>query len=278
MKAWLFNSYQLKCEGSDIQILSVFLGESTIDGNELESDLVSELAKLGPIHAVHFVGFPDAVDALRELLVSPASVLMDRLNSVVGNLNDGLLFVSLDAATGQHKCENARGHRPSRASVLEDERQYSLLEMFSRAGGEERAPIGTHYAKTSERHSDRFLRVANVLEDGRHVKLLAFWLVPYLWKIVVRHVVVDTSGIYSVALTALRETAKLGGVSGHPTVWSHRSHEGIDQVPPEIASDALFLVSASTSNGLVRRVSGRGAAPGRVVTLFCLSAEFNLVL
>ena len=273
MKAWLFNAYQLKCEGSDVQILSVFLAESTIDGNELESELVSELAKLGPIHAVHFVGLPDAVDALRELLASPASVLMDRLNSVVGHLRDSMLFVSLDATSGQHTCEDALGRRPSRASVLEDERQYSLLEMFSRAGGEECAPTGTHYAKTSERHSDRFLRVANVLEDGRHVKLLAFWLVPHLWKIDVRHVVVDTSGIYSVALTALRETAKLGGVSGHPTVWSHRSHDGIDQVPTEIACEALFLVSASTSNGLVRRVSGRGAAPGRVVTLFCLSAD-----
>jgi hypothetical protein len=231
MKAWLFNAYHLKGEGSDFQILSVFLAESTMDGNELESDLVSELAKLGAIHAIHFVGFPDALGALRALLASPSSVLMDRLNSVVGNLRDGLLFVSLDATSGQHKCEDGQGNRPSRASVLEEERQYSLQEMFSRAGGEERAPTGTHYAKTSERHSDRFLRVANVLEDGRHVKLLAFWLVPHLWKVDVRHVIVDTSGIYSVALTLLREAAKLGGVSGHPTVWSHRSHEGIGRVP-----------------------------------------------
>ena len=273
MKAWLFNAYQLKVEGSEVQILSIFLSESTIDGNELESDLVSELEKLGPIHAVHFVGFPDALVAVKALLASPSSVLMDRLNSVAGNLRDGLLFVSFDAASGKHKCEDAQGRMPGKASVLEDERQYSLLEMFSRAGGEEQAPAGTHYAKTSERHTDRFLRVANVLEDGRHVKLLAFWLIPYLWKINVRHVVVDTSGIYSVALTALRETAKLGGISGHPAVWSHRSHDGIDQVSTEIASEALFLVSASTSNGLVRRVSGRGAAPGRVVTLFCLSAD-----
>jgi len=273
MKAWLFNAYQLKVEGSDVQILSVFLAESPIDGNALESDLVSELEKLGPIHAVHFVGFPDSMNVLRAILASPTGVLMDRLNCVVGNLSDGLLFVSLDTASGKHKCEDAQGRMPSRASVMEDECQYSLLEMFRRAGGEECAPTGTHYAKTSERHSDRFLRVANVLEDGRHVKLLAFWLVPHIWKIDVRHIIVDTSGIYSVALTALRETAKLGGISGHPSVWSHRSHEGVDLVPTEVASEALFLVSASTSNGLVRRLSGRGAASGRVVTLFCLSSD-----
>jgi hypothetical protein len=273
MKAWLFNPYLLKGEGADVQILSVFLSDSTIDGNQLESDLVGELARLGPIRAVHFVGFPDAMKTLKGLLVSPASVLMDRLSSVVGHMRDGLLFISLDAATGQHCCEDSLGRNPNATSVIEDERQYSLLEMFSRAGGEERAPTGTHYAKTSDRHSDRFLRVANVLEDGRHVKLLAFWLVPHLWKKDVRHVAVDTSGIYSVALTALMEAGKLGGVSGRPTVWSHRSHEGIDQVPKEIAREAMFLVSATTSNGLVRRVSGRGAAPGRVVTLFCLSAD-----
>lgn len=273
MKAWLFNPYQLKREQRDIQVLSIFLSESTIDGNELESDFVGELARVGPIHAVHFVGFQDAIAALRGLLDSPASVLMDRLNSVLGDRSDRLLFVSLDGETGRHDCIDRLGNQPLDASVVETERQCSLLAMFSRAGGEERAPIGTHYAKTSERHADRFLRVANVLEDARHVKLLAFWLVPHLWGIRIRHVIVDTSGIYSVALTALSETARLGGASGHPAVWSHRSHEGIDEVPSEIAKDALFLVSASTSNGLLRRILGRGAARERVVTLFCLSQD-----
>lgn len=273
MKSWLFNAYQLNREGVEVHILSVFLASSTIDENDFESDLIFEISKLGPIQTIHFVGFPDAIDTLRALLLTPSSVFMDRLIDAVGNLPDGLLFITFDASSGKHKCEDAKACMPLRTNVLEDERQLSLLQMFSRAGGEERAPAGTHYAKTSEKHSDRFLRVANVLEDGRHVKLLAFWLIPHLWMTQVKHVAVDTSGIYSVALTALREAAKLGGVSGHPAVWSYRSHGGIDQVPNEIASDTLFIVSASTSNGLVRRIAGRGAAPGRVVTLFYLSAN-----
>lgn len=273
MKSWLFNAYQQYREGVEVHILSVFLVNSTIDENEFESDLISELAKLGPIQAVHFVGFPDAIDTLRALLSTPSSVLMDRLIDAVGNYPNWLLFISFDASSGKHKCEDAEARKLVRTNVIEDERQFSLLQVFSRAGGEERAPEGTHYAKTSEKHSDRFLRVANVLEDGRHVKLLAFWLIPHIWMTQVKHIAVDTSGIYSVALTALREAAKLGGFTGHPDIWSYRSHSGIDQVPNEIASDTLFLVSTSTSNGLVRRIVGRGAAPVRVVTLFYLSAN-----
>lgn len=273
MKSWLFNAYQLQREEVDVQILSIFLADSTIDGNEFESDLVCELAKIGPIQAVHFVGFPAAMKVMRGLLFTPDSLLMNRLIDAVGNLTDGLISISFDAASGQHKCEDVRTCKPIRASILENERQFSLLKMFSRTGGEEHAPAGTHYAKTSNKHTNRFLRVANVLEDGRHIKLLAFWLMPHLWMNQVSHVFVDTSGIYSVALTALREAEKLGGFTSNPTVWSHRSHEGIDQVSNAIATDALFLVSASTSNGLVRRIAGRGATPKKVVTLFCLSAD-----
>lgn len=273
MKAWLFNAYQTRDCGVDRQILSIFLAEHTLDGDALENDLVSELEKLGPIHAIHFVGFPDSVGNLRKLLAQPASLLMDRLYSVVGNSGDSLTFVSIDPATGEHTCNAIQGGTHSGSGLLDIERQHSLLEVFCRAGGEERAPTGTHYSKTSERHSDRFLRVANVLEDSRHVKLLAFWLVPYIWKAKAQHVVVDTSGIYSVALTALSEIMRLGGLPAYPAVWSHRSHEGVNQVTAEVAGKALFLVSASTSNGLVRRLMERGATPSKLITLFSLCQD-----
>ncbi len=276
MKPWLFTPYKLKPKldaGSSVQqVLSVFLVRTEFDAEEFDADLVRQLETLGPVDAIHFVGFDPEIFKLQEALRQPDGILIERLRSVTGDKTERLLFFSFDTATGIHTCVAESGAAFGDAGgAIDLESRNSLIAVFRKAGGEERAPIGTHYAKTSDRHCDRFLRVSNVLEDGRNVGLIAFWLLPRVWKSTARNVVVDTSGIYSVALTALQQVSRLGGLTVVPQVWSHRSHEGVQAIPSRIAEEALFLVSASTSHGLAKKLIHRGARPERITTLFSLA-------
>lgn len=273
MNASLFTIYLRPIARGYERVLSIFFVDQALRLEDLDAALARELQGVGPVDAVHFVGYEREIGSLRCWLARPDDVLFDRLRGVLGSNSETLRLFSFNPALGKHTCTYRDGRPVASDDLIVAERRGSLIAAFCSAGGEESAPAGTHYAKTSEKHCDRFLRVSNVLEHGANVRLVAFWLLPDIWNTAARHVVVDTSGIYSVALTALSEAAKLGGQARQPLVWSHRSHEGVADIPAHVARDAVFLVSASTSNGLAIRLLKAGARPGHVITLFSLSNE-----
>lgn len=270
MNSALFLPYT-RCVADQLQHgITIFLGDAHVSADQLDATLSQMLGDHPPLDFVHFVGYRQ-VHAVRVALLQEGSLLRDRLTALLGERP--VRFFDFDVVEGRHRCSDVDGAPLSDADAqLAAEQRFSLMEVFRLAGGEERAPMGTHYAKTSESHADRFLRVSNVVEDGQHVALLAFWLVPFLWKLDVRHVAVDTSNIYAVVFKAIQEVAARNGLAEHPPqVWSHHSHEGIDRIPEHVLSDSVFVVSASTSNNLVRKLRARNVLPQRVRTLFSLA-------
>ena len=183
MKSWLFTTYERQGDQGVTQVLSIFLSALGISLEELDADLVRQLQRVGPVDAIHFVGYAREIAAMRDSLASRDTVFLDRLHEVTGGKDRGLMFFTFDPGTGTQTCtDRAVKEQAGAVKLIDEERRRSLIAVFRNAGGEERAPTGTHYAKTSERHCDRFLRVSNVLEDGNNVRLLAFWLMPHLWK------------------------------------------------------------------------------------------------
>ena len=272
MKSLLFHSYELKnSAGRRRQVLSVFIACHNLSANEFDAAVATALGKEPAPDAVYITGYQEDIGKVRSWLTLEDNVTADRLKTVIGVDDGALCLISFEAATGTHVVRRLDSSEIADPDILSRDRQLSLLAAFRAAGGEQSAPVGTHFAKTSDSHSERFLRVSNVLEEGANVRLIAFWLMPHLWKVALGSVIVDTSGIYSVALTAIHEASFRGGLDGTPLVWSHRSHEGVSDIVSHQASAALSLVSASTSGGLVHRLEAQGVAPDRIVTLFSLA-------
>ncbi|WP_207005067.1 hypothetical protein [Trinickia mobilis] len=273
MKALAIHTYLSHAVGHQEQVLSIFIVDRNLTLDEFDAALVSAIsARSVLIDAIHVVGYRHEVDRVRHWIRVDDNVLRGRFESLVGQLGPGVRFILFDESTGKHIAESLEGVPiATSAMLLRHEQQEVLLTAFRFGGGEQRAPTGTHYVKTSDRHADRFLRVSNVLEDGVNVSLIAYWLVAYLWKQPIRHVIVDTSGIYSVAQKLIHEVGIRGGLTFEPLLWSHRSHDGVNQIAEQHAADALFLISASSSGGLARSLVRQGASPERVVTLFLLA-------
>lgn len=272
MKSLLFHSYEIKStDGQRRQVLSIFIACHNLSANEFDASVALALGKEPAPDIVCITGYEEDIEKVRSWFTQEENVTADRLRTVVGADDSALCLIAFEATTGTHVARKLDSTEIVDADVLSRDRQLSLLSAFRNAGGEQSAPIGTHFAKTSDSHSERFLRVSNVLEEGANVRLIAFWLMPHLWKIKVGSVMVDTSGIYSIALMAIHEASIRGGLEGTPLVWSHRSHQGIADITSQQASAALCLVSASTSGHMVRRLFGQGAIPNQIVTLFSLS-------
>lgn len=272
MKSLLFHSYEVKnAAGQRRQVLSIFIASHNLSVNEFDAAVAAALGKEPAPDAVYITGYQEDIEEVRSWLTLEDNVTTSRLRTVIGVDDGALCLISFEIATGTHVARRLDSSEIADTTILSTNRQLSLLAAFRAAGGEQAAPVGTHFAKTSDSHSERFLRVSNVLEEGANVRLIAFWLIPHLWKVALDSVMVDTSGIYSVAMTAIHEASIRGGLEGSPLVWSHRSHEGVADIAPHQGSTALSLVSASTSGGLVQRLAGQGVIPDRIVTLFSLA-------
>lgn len=272
MKPLLLHRYEVISDtGLRRQILSIFIVCHNLSSDEFDTEVAAALGKGAAPNAVCLTGYHEDIEKIHGWLTQDDNVTIARLQSVIGKDDDALCFISFEANPGAHVVRRLDFSEIADSSIASTDRQLSLLAAFRAAGGEQRAPVGTHFEKTSDSHSDRFLRVSNVLEDGANVRLIAFWLLPHIWNRTINSVMVDTSGIYSIALTAIHEAYVRSGLQCAPLVWSHRSHEGVSDIATHQASAALCLISASTSGSLAHRLSNQGAHPDRIVTLFSLS-------
>ena len=272
MNRWAVQTYLQTVGDREERVLTLYSSAQT-SSSEFDAALAQHLSGALAFDAVHIVGYKNRIELVSEWLKNSENVTIDRLKTAVNNVESRIRLFSFDEQSGRHFARLLSGEMLNDAELIQTEKRESLLRAFSTSGGEERAPTGTHYSKTSQRHADRFLRVSNVLENASNVQRLAFWLQQHLWGKNWKCIFVDTSSIYSVVLTAVHEAVVRGGLSECPQVISFRSYAGIGEISTHQAKQSLFLISASTSNGLLRELILRGAQSEQIVTLFHLSKE-----
>lgn len=237
MKSLLFHSYEVKnATGKHRQVLSIFIACHNLSANEFDAAVAAALGTEPAPDAAYITGYQEDIEKVRSWLTLEDNVTAYRLRTVVGIDDDDLGLISFETATGTHVVRRLDSSEIADTNIVSTDRQLSLLAAFRAAGGEQTAPVGTHFAKTSDSHSERFLRVSNVLEEGANVRLIAFWLMPHLWKVAFGSLMVDTSGIYSIALTAIHEASIRGGLEGACAIKARRLTQedaarllGIDQ-------------------------------------------------
>jgi hypothetical protein len=157
--------------------------------------------------------------------------------------------------------------------LVTNERRFGLYDAFTRHGGLVTAGRGTHFTKPSGAHSHQFLRTANVLEGSAVTHQLVFWLYPLVQSRTINRIVVDTSGISTVAYGLAYERLRHGVSPSLPVIETHASYGGLDALSIADPSGTVFLVSASTSGKLVDQLLQKGADPDNIFTLFFLGQE-----
>jgi hypothetical protein len=267
----LFSSYWRQGTLRHERVLSVMPIMYGLTEEEADILLSAQLAQMAPPDAIHFVGTNERLAAFRTTARTEGSPVRERILRAIRRPEghgEAVLFISFDENSGYHVAETLDGQPVVNTQKLETERRRTLTDAFIRAGGEERAPEGVHFAKTSHSHSDRFLRVSRVFERTAHVHLVAFWLLPHFWRVRPAHVVLDTSSIHTLA--SIGSDCVRSRLAVPPLIWSHKSHSGVNTLPSEAVANGLFLISASTSGGLAQRLIDKGVTPDRIVTCFSL--------
>lgn len=131
-----------------------------------------------------------------------------------------------------------------------------------------------HYVFPSGKHSQRFLRTANVLLYSCEITFLALGLLKQFSKKDYRYIYCDTSSINSVALSLINlrnRFVTLDKQINYP-INSFKSYEGLYDEKFQLKPNSLVLISASTSGGIVEYIMHKQAAISKedIIILFYL--------
>jgi hypothetical protein len=154
--------------------------------------------------------------------------------------------------------------------VFADIKRQGLVEIFVRRDGLLRPSSFVHYVHPSGRHSQGFIRAANLLINGAEVMFIALCLLKELEKDP-SHIWLDTSSIACIAYAMIALRQNMDGPY-LPTINSFSSYEGVNKTRFERVDNSLVLISATTSGGLQRKLVRTGKIPSdRVINLFSLA-------
>ena len=139
-------------------------------------------------------------------------------------------------------------------------------DIYKRRKGQIDAPPGTHFQKPSYKHTDGFIRSANLLVSFSEVAFLSISLFQHL-KESIERVLIDTSSIAHLVDTAIIIKNKISNKNGFPIVdsffsYSHSQEKGIEW---GVRGKRLIIISASTSGHLIKELP-KGVREEEVLT------------
>lgn len=147
-----------------------------------------------------------------------------------------------------------------------------LFHLFDSQQGLVIAPPGIHFRKSSNKHTDKFLRTANTLTSSNACGLLAMFALATLKPRSPKRILVDTAPLLSLAYAMMRLARVRGIWETEIPTRSFGSYGGQSKMRRLSVND-IILVSATTSGSLAESLQAQGAHQHSIVTLFYLGSN-----
>lgn len=147
-----------------------------------------------------------------------------------------------------------------------------LFHLFDASEGLVVAPPGVHFRKSSNKHTDKFLRAANTLTSSNACGLLAIFALEALAPRSPKRILVDTAPLISLAYAMMR-AAKVHGIWEEDIPTRSFGSYGGQSKMGRLSINDIILISATTSGSLAQSLKAQQAHEDSTVTLFFLCSE-----
>lgn len=155
-----------------------------------------------------------------------------------------------------------------------------LQNIFIKRGGLVSAEGAHHFVFPSKKHCDKFLRTGNILLFSSEIYFTAFALLKHFDENIHTQIYCDTSSINSLAfaLVDLKNRFLSTDKKIQVPIDSFSSYDGLYRNPASYMSNALLLISASTSANIIAYILERHRLIERknILILFFLGDETKL--
>lgn len=152
-----------------------------------------------------------------------------------------------------------------------------LINIFKNRGGLIEANQGQHFVFPSGKHSTKFLRTGNILLYSSEIYFISFTMLKFYNVDEHKYIYCDTSSINSLAMALVNLKQRfLDYKLKMPLINSFKSYSIFEEEELAFGKNSLFLVSSSTSGGIIERFTERKVSiPLRNIVLLFFLGDFE---
>ncbi|MGD9662709.1 MAG: hypothetical protein AB7U63_15695 [Porticoccaceae bacterium] len=275
MKSMFSVRFDLHCKDDNAgtntrDVLMVFVATPELDSAAFASMLEAEIeANLVPDEVAIIVRDPSLKNTLSELTGHSVNL------STLGRLGrSAVTLIGYDCNGMESGRHCVMGTMPMVGMTIDDVRRRGITSIFNERRGFVEANATYHFENPSGRHTDRFIRLSNILAHGAEISFIGFCCLPLINSSVTR-VYLDTPSLY-VVVAAINEQRR----SFIGTSWiladNFSSYVGFDQYEFDSGDASMVLISASSSGSLATRlIAEKNIAPKQIVHLLYLGRQLS---
>ncbi|MCF8325701.1 MAG: hypothetical protein K9I84_12130 [Leadbetterella sp.] len=252
------------------EITLVFNPVSSFDFDALSKELHEFYKYFHQTSALLFIHCRKEIDVKEKINENMGKILKSIPKVEEGFLKKNIYFISYDQ-NGFIIGDNKKIWKENLKEILNQ----GLVNVFTKNGGlVESNGISHHFVFPSGKHSSKFLRAANVLVRKSEIDFIALNTLHLFKDIEYQNIYCDTLSI-SVIGYSMNSYLKKFGFNYEINVESFQSYNGLYDKNGIFYNDSIFLISASTSGGLINYLQENHPEikSNEICTLFYLPLE-----
>lgn len=172
---------------------------------------------------------------------------------------------------GEECCrEHVTGPPPVVTLGFADFRRRAITSIFNARHGFVEANATYHFENPSGRHTERFIRLSNILVRGAEIAFIGFCALPSI-PANASIAYLDTPSLYALVAAINEQRSSFGAEAPRILADNFSSYAGFETYSFDISERAVVLISASSSGSLAKRlIEEKGFAPERIAHLLYL--------
>lgn len=261
-----------KLDGQTVEVLVVFVAANDLRAEELTGLIDREVqASLAPDELI-LVARRTSVDKFATSLRAAAE-----FESVRNRLGRATISAIGFGASGAEISRTIlrQGEVVSGMSMAEIGRRCASL-IFHRHGGFVEANASYHFLNPSQRHTDRFVRLSNILVSSAEISLMAAMVLPLLpADAEVAHV--DTPAMFAIIAAINDHLRVLAPKRRWLLCENFRSYMGVKTHNFTASGAPVVLISASSSGSLADEIARRNVPRDRIGHVLFFGKEADAV-
>ncbi len=172
------------------------------------------------------------------------------LQGMKARLREAAIFlISYDQTGSQKQCVDVADQGRTPSISLDVIARRAITDIFKQRDGFRESSANYHFQNPSGRHTERFMRISNILVRGAEIAFIAFGslrLVPEDATIAY----IDTPALYGL-VGAINEQIGYFDPGRQPLLADNfKSYPGVETYPFERIADSVVIISASSSGSL----------------------------